>query len=173
MMPIVYAMCGLAFSGKSTAARLVAHELGAELISLDAINHERGLRGGDGIPDPEWERTSLIAMERLRACLGRGRSAVVDDTFSHRFLRDRCRGAAEDRGCGFVILFVDTSLEVIAARRRANDRNPTRHRVRDEVFAEHCARFEFPAPDEPFIRFGGEADLRAWLAREKDGPPGA
>ena len=46
MPQTVYAMCGLAFSGKSSAARIVAGELGAELISLDAINAERGLSGG-------------------------------------------------------------------------------------------------------------------------------
>ena len=44
----VYAMCGVAFSGKSTLALRIAAELSICLISLDAINHKRGLRGGDG-----------------------------------------------------------------------------------------------------------------------------
>ena len=33
-------------------------------------------------------------MDRLRQCVREGKSAVVDDTFSRRFLRDRCKAAA-------------------------------------------------------------------------------
>jgi predicted kinase len=84
----VYAMCGVAFSGKSTLALLLARELSISLISLDGINHERGPRGGEGMSIAQWEETSAIAMHRLRQCLGKGKSAVVDDTFSRRFLRD-------------------------------------------------------------------------------------
>jgi hypothetical protein len=88
----VFAMCGIAFAGKSTVARRVASALELNLISLDAINAERGLSGGEGIPDARWEETSFVAMDRLRKCLEQGRGAVVDDTFSHRFLRNRCQG---------------------------------------------------------------------------------
>jgi predicted kinase len=41
----VYAMCGVAFSGKSALARRIADELSIPLISIDAINHERGVFG--------------------------------------------------------------------------------------------------------------------------------
>ena len=57
----VFAMCGIAFAGKSTAARRVASALELNLISLDAINAERGLSGGEGIPDARWEETSFVA----------------------------------------------------------------------------------------------------------------
>jgi predicted kinase len=163
----VCAMCGVAFSGKSSAARIVAGELGAELISLDAINAERGLSGGEGMTDAQWEETSVIAMERLGALLRQGRSAVVDDTFSHRFLRDRCKRVAEQHGCGFTILLMDTPLAVIEARREANRRNPTRHHVRDEVFAHHRDRFQFPSDDEPVVRLASAADLARWLGSRK------
>ena len=53
MSQTVYAMCGLAFSGMSTVAQTLRRELGIELISLDAINAERGLQGGEGIPDKQ------------------------------------------------------------------------------------------------------------------------
>ena len=74
-------MCGLAFSGKSSVAAILVRELKTELISLDAINDDRGLCGGEGMSDRQWEETSAIAMHRLRQWLGRGRSVVVDDTF--------------------------------------------------------------------------------------------
>lgn len=65
----VYAMCGVAFSGKSTLARRIANQLSIPLISLYAINHERGLRGREGMSIAQWEETSAMAMDRLRQCL--------------------------------------------------------------------------------------------------------
>jgi len=43
-------MCGLSFAGKSTFAVLLAEELDGQVISVDIINTERGLVGGQGIP---------------------------------------------------------------------------------------------------------------------------
>jgi len=169
MARAVYAMCGIAFSGKSTAARSIARELGLALISLDAINEERGLDGGKGIPDAQWEKTSLIAMDRLRSLLKAGRAVVVDDTFSHRFLRDRCGRVAEELGCRFRILFMDTPFDVIDARRRANASNPVRGAIEDAVFDHHRDRFQFPTNDEPVVRLRSEADLAAWIEGERAG----
>jgi hypothetical protein len=44
----VYAMCGVAFSGKSTLARRIAGQLFIPLISLDAINHAVVFKSGVG-----------------------------------------------------------------------------------------------------------------------------
>lgn len=166
MHQTVYAMCGLAFSGKSTAALRIARELGVDLISLDAINNERGLDGGKGITDAQWEETSFIAMDRLAALLTHGRSVVVDDTFSHRFLRERCKRVAEDHGCRFLIVFIDTPLDAIDARRAANAREPVRPHIAEEVFAHHRDRFQFPGDDEPVVPIRSEPELERWLAHE-------
>jgi len=163
----VYAMCGLAFSGKSSVAAILARELKTELISLDAINDERGLRGGEGLSDRQWEKTSAIAMARLRLLLQQRRSVVVDDTFSHRFLRDRCKQVAADHGSRFLIIFMATPLSEIEMRRAANDRDPVRHRIRDEVFRHHRDRFQFPADDEPVVPIRTAGDVEDLLLRER------
>jgi predicted kinase len=159
----VYAMCRLAFSGKSTLARRIADELSIPLISLDAINHERGLRGGEGMSIAQWEETSATAMDRLRRRLGEGELAVVDDTFSRRFLRDRCKAVALEFGAGFTVVLVDTPIDEIRARRDANYRHPTRHHVRDDIFEDHYRSFQFPAADEPVVRVTDRFDQGAWL----------
>lgn len=164
--PFAYAMCGLAFSGKSTAARRIAAELGIACISLDAINAERGLDGGTGLPVAEWERTSRIAMARLGDILAAGRSAVVDDTFSHRFLRDRCRAVATQAGARFVLIAMTIPLAVIAQRRAANALRPGRPAIRHDVFAAHRDGFQRPGDDEAPVRVSHDADLAAWIACE-------
>jgi predicted kinase len=163
-----YAMCGLAFSGKSTAAKVIARELSAELIVLDAINHERGLHGGDGLTIAQWEETSFIAMDRLRAFLKQGRSVVVDDTFSHRHLRERCKKVADDAAAKFRIIYIDTPLEVIQARRLVNDANPTRDYLRDHVFDWHFKNFQYPADDEPLVRLRSDQDLTNWIKAQHE-----
>lgn len=164
--PTLYAMCGLAFSGKSTYARRLAAELRLGIVSLDAINAERGLDGAAGIPDTEWEKTSHMAMERARSALRAGHSIVIDDTFSHRFLRNRAREAAAECGAGFVLLFVDTPIETVRARRAENERTRERTGLAEAVFEHHIARFEFPGADEAPVRLASFGDLAAWLAHK-------
>lgn len=158
------ALCGLAFSGKSTIARRVADVLGAELVSYDAINARRGFDGGTVMDDQEWEKTSLMAAASARAVLASGRRVVVDDTFSHRFLRQRFAAVAEASGAPFVLLFVDTPLDVIEARIAENARSGARHHIAPDVFAAHRARFQFPGEDERAVRLTGADDLEKWLA---------
>ena len=158
------ALCGLAFSGKSTIARRIAVETGAELVSYDAINASRGFDGGRVMDDSEWERTSLMAAATARAVLASGRGVVVDDTFSHRFLRQRFAAVARASGAPFVLLFVDTPLSVIEARIAENARTGARGHIAPDVFAHHRDRFEFPGDDEQPVRLASAADVDRWLA---------
>ena len=162
------ATCGLAFSGKSTVARKVAAVLGAELVSYDAITLQRGFEGGKVIADQEWEKTSLMAAGSARAALANGRGVVVDDTFSHRFLRDRFRSVAAEASVPFILLFVDTPLAVIEARIAENARTRQRAHIEPAVFAHHRDRFQFPGNDEAPVRLSNDADLERWLAAKRE-----
>jgi predicted kinase len=166
--PELIATCGLAFSGKSTIATRVAAVLGVELVSYDRINAERGFDGGKMIADSEWEKTSLMAADRARATLAGGRSVVVDDTFSHRFLRDRFRAVAAETGVPFTLLYVDTPLAVIEARIAENARTRQRPHIEPDVFAHHRDRFQYPGDDEAPVRLSNEADLERWLATKRE-----
>ena len=166
-MPSVYVLCGLAFAGKSTAARRIAAELGAGLVGLDAIHEERGLFPGGDLDARNWEETGRIALERTKIILRRGRSAVVDDTFSYRFQRDRFRQVAVEEGSGFLILFMDTPEEEAAARIAANRLDPTRSDVLPHVVDYIRAEFEPPAADEPFVRLTSHHDVERWLAHQR------
>ena len=143
----VYAMCGVAFSGKSALALRIAGELSICLMSLDAIKHERGLRGGEGMSIAQWEETSAIAMDRLRQCRGEVQVRAWS-TATRRFLRDRCKAVALEFGAEFTIVFVDTAIEEIGSRRDANNQRPTRHHVRDDIFEDHYKTFLLGALDE-------------------------
>lgn len=143
--------CGLSFSGKSTLAAGLSNALAAELLSLDQINEERGLRGGQGIPLEEWAATNRIAHERARALLADGRHVVVDDTGSPRFIRDEWRATAAAAGTPFVLVWVQVNPELQSQRVLANRADPGRSDVTDAVLAEHGASFEDPVDEDPLI----------------------
>jgi len=143
-------MCGRSFSGKSTRALEIARVHNAELISFDAINLERGLVSGEGLDISEWIETTRIAHERAVTFLLQGRSVVVDDTNSLKFLRDAWRKTASDCDARFEIIWVPISLEEQAARVNSNRTSQKRPDVSDEVLRAHNESFE--EPDESELR---------------------
>jgi predicted kinase len=145
-MSRMWILCGLSFSGKSTLARRLATEHGAEVVSLDAINEERGVgHGGDGLPVSVWGETLDLALKRVDDLLASGRDVVMDDTACYRWMRDRFREVAARRGAEVKLLFLDTPLAEIARRRAAAT---DRRGITDAVFDEHLRTFERPGEDE-------------------------
>jgi len=114
-------MCGMSFSGKSTLAAAIARKLQCPLVSLDEINHERGIGfGGDGIAVEEWERTHQIATVSLEEQMRTGRDIILDDTNCFRWLRDRYRSVATANGYRTMIIYLDIPLQTLQERMLKN-----------------------------------------------------
>lgn len=158
-------MCGLAFSGKTTLARAISRLAGAAYIGLDDINAERGLRGGEGIPGEEWEKTSVVAVERAGTLLAAGRDVVLDDTLCFRWLRARYAAVAERHAARFALIYVATPLPVIYSAMAENEAVGRRDRIRPEVFEMHVRSFEPPAADERPLVYDRSVPVEEWIAR--------
>jgi predicted kinase len=158
-------MCGLSFSGKTTLAKAISSAVDAEYIGLDDINAERGLRGGDGIPGEEWEKTSRIAVQRVGLMLSAGRDVVLDDTLCFRWLRNRYAEAARQHAAPFVLIYVSTPLSEIYKAMARNDVVGQRSPIRADVFEDHMSRFETPSADEQALVFSRDVPVQEWLAR--------
>lgn len=109
-MKRLFMMCGIAFSGKTTVAKQLSQALDCACVSLDDINSERGLHGGEGIAVEEWKRTHGIALERMRELMARGEDIVLDDTNCFRWLRDRYRDSARANGYIVELVFLEVPL---------------------------------------------------------------
>lgn len=136
----------------SALARQLGETLPALVIALDDLNAERGLSSGAGTPLEEWARTHEIAHDRARSQLRAGRTVIIDDTSSPRFLRDRWREVGRGVGARLVLVYLDTPLGVSLARHAANRSQPSRADVADHVLRDHLSGFEPPEPDEDPIR---------------------
>jgi predicted kinase len=167
-MKTLYLMCGLSFSGKTTLARKIAERLRCAYISLDDINAERGLWGGDGIPVQEWERTHALARGRLATWTTTGKDAVVDDVNNLRWLRDRWRAAASASFYRTVVIYLDIPRTELIERRRTNQVTAERKGITDAVWAKHLSEFEPPDADEHALRYGSAEDAASWVAKHFD-----
>lgn len=158
-------LCGPAFAGKTTLARGLVEALDAHLVSLDAINEERGVGyGGDGLLAEVWQQTLEFALDRLADFMASGRDVVIDDTSCYRWLRDAYREIARRRGYRDTVILLDTPVAEIERRRRANRLSGGRRDLRDEVFAQHMESFEYPEPDEPTVVFRPDHRPELWIA---------
>ena len=162
-MPRLILMCAPSFAGKTTLSKRIAARLGCPRVSLDEINGERGLDGGAGIPVEEWEKTSWIAIDRVRSILRRGQDVVVDDTACFRFLRDRYREAASECGAVVRIVYIDVPETELRRRIAANRQTRDRPDIADEVFQSHFETFEVPGTDEEPLIFHPREDPEVWI----------
>ncbi|MBV9873130.1 MAG: AAA family ATPase [Verrucomicrobia bacterium] len=162
-MRTVWLMCGLSFSGKTTLAHKIVDRLQCGYISLDDINAEPRLWGGDGILVEEWERTHALARERLAKWMDTGKDAVVDDVNNLRWLRDRWRSAASAGPYHTIVIYLDIPREELVARRCANQLTAERKGITEAVWAKHFSEFQPPEADEQVIRYKLTEDAASWV----------
>jgi predicted kinase len=163
----LYLMCGLAFSGKTTLAKVIVDRLHCHCISLDEINAERGLgHGGDGIPIAEWENTHHIAMEKMTGWMKSGQDIVLDDTSNLRWLRNRYRTFSGQHGYKTRLIYSDVPVELIRQWMQANLAANERHGIRPDIFSEHLRTFEPPQPDEDTLVYRPEQELHNWVKKQ-------
>jgi hypothetical protein len=153
---------GVMGTGKSTAARLAAARLGAIVVRTDVVR--KRLAGvprervapafGEGLYAPEMGRRTYVEAARLAGeLLGAGWPVIVDGSFSRVAERTAARALADRHGLPFAVLWCDAPDDVLAERLRS--RSEDQHEVsdgREELLAEHRARYVSPAGEPHVIR---------------------
>jgi predicted kinase len=151
--PLLVAMCGIPFSGKSTVARELAARCGMTLVSVDAIVGELGLDlGADAGNHRGWARAMAEGFARSRRLLAEGTSVIYDNANHTRRNRDRCRRVAMRTGATFRLVWVDTPVDEARRRLLANRRDPRRGDVPDAAFQEILEQFEPPLNEPDVVR---------------------
>lgn len=101
-------MCGLSRAGKTTYAKALAEETGAELICLDdeVFYH----------PDKGYMVVDIMIYDRIRQLLSAGKDVIYDSMALCRGEREFILRGCCVEGCRTVCVFVDTPYEIIKAR---------------------------------------------------------
>jgi predicted kinase len=166
-MAKLYIMCGLAFSGKSTLARRISEHTGGRLFAFDAMWMEE-----DKIkPVPQgiggWKYIRDKAKTKSLRLLKEGVSVIYDENNPKRGNREEFRRLAEEVGAEAVVVYVDTSLDVVREREQANRLSPNRHDVEPENFEKVLKDMEAPTPDENVLAFTPDMEIEEFLEKLK------
>jgi aminoglycoside phosphotransferase family enzyme/predicted kinase len=164
--PALTVMTGLSASGKSTAAREIAHAARAIVVRTDAVRkqlagvpwsqrHAGGI--GEGLYAPGMtQRTYAACLDHAAALLGAGWSAVLDGVFGQRAEREAARALARRLGAAFRIVWCDAPEAVLRERLRA--RAASGRDLSDasqEVLDLQLRHYQSPASEADVERRGG------------------
>lgn len=152
-IPKLILICGYIGTGKSSFARKFSEKTGIEIISSDVVRKEiagistREHRYEDfrsGIYSPEFSRKTYDEMlKRAKEYLAKGKSVILDATFSKKKGRLVAKDIAKGEGAVFLCIEVTCPEELI--RSRMDKRMIDGSDVSDgrwEIFPEHKSSFE-------------------------------
>ena len=128
--PMLWVFCGLPASGKSTLARRVADALFMTVLSSDAARKEEADSSELGVVAYNtgayrpvmrgrvYARLFNLAQEELR----KGRSVILDATFSSERWRESAMRLAADQKVGLIFVHCDCPPQTIQARLRQREK---------------------------------------------------
>ena len=154
--PTVWVVCGMIASGKSTVAKALADALKIEVLHSDVVRKKLFDRQvfesqeeefGEGMYSQDataltYGRLLLLAQEELE----RGRSVILDATFSREDQRREVLRLVENRAADIVVVECRCREAVIRQRLRNRSNSPAISDARLKHLEEFKSRYE--APDE-------------------------
>lgn len=149
MKPIVYLICGLGGSGKSTYSQKLA-ENGMMKISIDEYVYSLHGRSITKMPEHEYleiyQKARIELDNQLAEAIKQKHNIVIDFGFWTRKGRDYYKRLIEENGGEWKLIYLKASPEVLL--RRLKERNKLTHAnafpVSEEKLQEYIARFEEP-----------------------------
>lgn len=166
---VLYILCGLPFSGKSTLAGVLHERCGIELVSIDAIKTEHGHRDvWQEMTAGDWESIFDESFRLVRQSLERGAPVIHDSANQTRQSRDALKAIAHELGVSARVIFVDVTPELARQRWQANKTRTTRMDLPQWAFEAALANYEPPGRDEhPLIYTpSDQADPDDWIAKK-------
>ena len=166
-MPVLIAMCGLPFAGKSVLAGALSRELRFRLLSYDVELypvHSRRAPANSSLA-AEYDFVQDIARREIGAILASGESLIYDDLLLERDHRRKLAAVAQAHWAELVLVYLDTPLSVIDERRAANSRTRARTSVPEGNMRQDISVFEPPEPAERAVYVSPDYVLSEVLAR--------
>lgn len=151
MKPVVYLLCGLPGSGKTTRARELESEGAGVLLNADAwVWHLYPDDAEAAARDERKSRVEQLQWDVAERVLGAGCGVILDWGVWTRAHRDECRTLAAAVGARVELVFLDAPLAVLHERvAQRNEQLPSEtFRIAPAELDEWATWFEPPTADE-------------------------
>ena len=113
----------------------------------------------------EWKTVLNVAHERIRQTLDSKKSVVYDDVNQTRDQRDVLRQIAKDSDSAFVIVHLNTPLELIREREAKNKMSKERHQVASVNFEKALRYWEDPTEEEDVVEFKPDTGVEVFIKK--------
>ena len=160
--PVVYLLCGLTASGKTTYARRLEAE-GCVRLSIDEVVHARHGHYDVDYPSsayPRYYEEAVVELDRrLVELLESKRSVVFDHGLWQRSNRDRYKALVEAHGGRWELLYFKAEPSVLRARlaQRNMESGANALSVSDDMLEDFIARFDEPREEGERVVGGADA----------------
>jgi len=141
--PILYILCGLPFSGKTTLAKAIAGHTSARYVGFDELWAELNEILDPGMDKAdEWEFIRRVAAKRIKKSLKKQISVVYDELNVRYEHRETLRDIARECGAYPIVVLCNTPSSLIAEREESNRNSQERHDVENKNFETAVAQFQ-------------------------------
>lgn len=159
--PVLFLMCGLTGTGKSSVAQILSVDYHADWISTDMVRKELEGMGvferrfddfGKGLYTPEKiDATYERVINKAAAKLAEGRNCIADATFQQQKHREMARRAAEEQGAHVVLVECVCPEEEIKRRLEERVKAKSVSEGRWEIYVQQKKTFDELGDDEPHV----------------------
>lgn len=149
MKPVVYLLCGLGGSGKSTYAKKLEKK-GLQKLSLDEYVYSTYGREIVNLPENvylEHYRTAKVNLDKkLVSIIKNQQSVVLDYGFWRRSSRDYYKKLIEENGGEWKLIYLKASPEILMARLKERNKRTDANAfpVTEAMLHGYIERFEEP-----------------------------
>jgi predicted kinase len=164
---VLFLLCGLPFSGKSTMGCALSKQLGIVHVEVDRHHFDGDIAFVKRrLERADWIAAYRAAYGRADEALSAGMSVVFDAVSYRRLQRDRVRRIAIKHEIPMTIIYLDVEPEAAKARMALNRLNPMRPNVSDADFDEVSSGMQPPMSDELSISYSPVEPIDIWIGRE-------
>ncbi|SRR5258708_1819004 len=159
--PILFALAGLPFAGKTRLGRRIAQIKRIPHVDFNEILVEQGLEGKN-VSNAQCLLIDQEAERRTAVHIKNGLDVVYDITPFTKARRDRVREFANALDARLLLIYVEASKEETRRRWLRNNATHERQIVHPDVFAYVTNNFE-PPYEEKYILYTQTDDPLAWI----------
>jgi predicted kinase len=158
-------VCGVSFAGKSTLGKAIRERFGYVEVDVDETKVQlfgKEIRDEDILPD-QWAAIYSTTDQRIEDLLQSGQSVLDASRNFQRAERVSAKSIADRAGVPFLVLYIDTPVEIARQRWLDNRGMFQRRDVSDKDFEDTIRAMQVPLADEAPLIFHYSDEIDPWL----------